>query len=260
MVRGLRIPLGQRLSGWVAANRQTIVNSDPRLDLGDVARHLTPRLRSCLSTPLLSNDELVGVLTLYSATADGFREDHRRIIEVVARQIAHTFKRAAEFDSSARHDPLTGLPSLKQLEQLVDATGIDRLTSEFTLLLINVVGFTQINSAHGRKVGDDVLRHVVRHARSGLRVADILFRYGSDEFVALLNDSDAPTADAIAHRILDDIRNDQFLLRSGGILKIETTVTCVCAPRDGESLHDLMAAAPTRLASSRLHRDGPIIH
>ena len=61
VVKGLKIPLGQRLSGWVAANRQTISNSDPSLDLGEVARCTTPRLRSCLSTPLLSDDTLVGV-------------------------------------------------------------------------------------------------------------------------------------------------------------------------------------------------------
>ena len=45
----LRIPRGQRLTGWVAANRQTILNSDPILDVGDAARHFKPRLRSCLS-------------------------------------------------------------------------------------------------------------------------------------------------------------------------------------------------------------------
>ena len=47
-VRGLRIALGQRLSGWVAANRQTITNSDAILDLGDVARTHALGLRSCL--------------------------------------------------------------------------------------------------------------------------------------------------------------------------------------------------------------------
>src|SRR6185503_5712763 len=90
-VRGMRIPLGQRLSGWVAANRQTIVNSDPTLDFGDVARSLVPRLRSSLSVPLMFNGQLIGVLSLYSELADGFTEDHRRVIEVVARQISHTF-------------------------------------------------------------------------------------------------------------------------------------------------------------------------
>ena len=61
---GLRIPRGERLSGWVAANKQTIVNSDPVLDLGEVARMLRPRLRSCISTPLVSGQDLIGVLNV----------------------------------------------------------------------------------------------------------------------------------------------------------------------------------------------------
>jgi diguanylate cyclase (GGDEF)-like protein len=215
-----------------------------------------------LSTPLLSDDQLVGVLTVYSATADGFNEDHRRIIEVVARQIAHTFKRAAEFDNSSRRDPLTGLPNLKQLEQLVDATGIDRVTrdSHFTLLFIDVAGLKQINSMHGSDVGDDALRWVVRHSRSGLRVADVLFRYSTNEFVALLNNTDMPTAKVMAHQIIDDIRKDQFQVHGGATLTIEAAVTCVSAPRDGESLDELVASARARLAPSPYHRDPSIVH
>jgi len=49
---GLRIPIGQRLSGWVAANRQTIVNSDAALDLGDSAKATPTPLRSCMSAAL----------------------------------------------------------------------------------------------------------------------------------------------------------------------------------------------------------------
>ena len=64
MVKGLRIQVGQRLSGWVAANRQTIANSDPILDLGEIARSAVPRLRSCLSTCLVCDGQLVGVLSV----------------------------------------------------------------------------------------------------------------------------------------------------------------------------------------------------
>ena len=140
VVKGLRIPLGRRLSGWVGANRQTIVNSDPTLDLGDVARTINPRLRSCLSTPLTSEAQLIGVLTLYSESIDGFNEDHRRVIEVVARQISHTLKCAAEFDNTTRLDSITGLPNLHQLEQLLQSTGSDGLSvaSELTLVFIDV--------------------------------------------------------------------------------------------------------------------------
>jgi putative nucleotidyltransferase with HDIG domain len=86
-VRELRIPLGQRLSGWVAVNRQTIMNSEAVLDLGDVAR--AAGLRVCLSTPLISKDHILGVLTLYSTAADGFTDNDRSAIELfVQRTIA----------------------------------------------------------------------------------------------------------------------------------------------------------------------------
>ena len=92
---GLKIQLGRRLSGWVAANRQTIANADPVLDLGELARRSSPRLRSCLSTPLVCDDLLLGVLTLYSGTEDGFSDDHRRIIEDVAKHVAPVFRAAS---------------------------------------------------------------------------------------------------------------------------------------------------------------------
>lgn len=106
--KGLRIPLGQRLSGWVAANRQTIVNSDPVLDLREIASAFDPRLRSCLSTPLLCGDRLLGVLSLYSTRVDGFTEGHRKTLEIVSRQVAHTFKSASEIDILARKNELVG--------------------------------------------------------------------------------------------------------------------------------------------------------
>ena len=258
-VKGLRIALGQRLSGWVAANRQTIVNSDPTLDLGEIARCVAPRLRSCLSTPLLSDDTLVGVLTLYSVTLDGFTEDHRRIVEGVARQIAHTFQSAANFDDSARRDQLTGLPSLKQFEHVVDSVGANSV-AKASLLFIDIVDLKQINTLHGRSTGDDVLRHVVRQARSALRVADILFRYGGDEFVVLLYDTDPDTATAVALRIEHCVSEQPFSLKGGGAMTINATVTCLCAPRDGRSLSDLLTTARIRILAAPMDRLGPSVH
>ena len=261
VVRGIRIPLGQRLSGWVGANRQTVMNSDPTLDLGDVARTLSPRLRSCLSTPLACDSQLVGVLTLYSQTTDGFNEDHRRVIEVVARKIAHTFKCAAEFDGATRRDSITGLPSLHQLEQLLQCMGSDHLSdaSTVTLLFIDVKGMEDINARHGRQTGDDVLRHVVRHAKAGLGVSDILFRYGSDEFVALLNHTDVPAATILAERIRENVLAQGVPLKAGTVLAVETNITCVSAPRDGASFAELMAVAQMRIAYQQSH-SSPQVH
>lgn len=243
LVRGMRISLGERLSGWVAANRQTISNSDPVLDLGDVARSPTFRLRSCLSTPLLHGKELVGVLSLYSVDLNGFSEDHRRVIEVIGRQIALTLKHALEFDGTPRRDPLTGLPHFSQLEQMVQLDSSDAGRTPFALLFIDLSGLKAVNATHGREAGDEALRHVVKHARGGLRVADILFRNASDEFVALLHATDVDTAESIASRIRNRISAEPVSTLDGSVVTVHATVTVVCAPGDGLSLTELLTAA-----------------
>jgi diguanylate cyclase (GGDEF)-like protein/putative nucleotidyltransferase with HDIG domain len=244
VVKGLRIALGQRLSGWVAANLQTIVNSDPSLDLGDVARAVTPRLRSCLSTPLVADNQLVGVLTLYSAIVDGFNEDHRRILEAVARQIAHTFRAAAAFDTFEHRDALTGLPSMTQLEQFLDSNRI-RVSevAKITLLLVDVVGLNRINRLYGRESGDEALHHVVRQTRASLSIGDLVFRCEDDEFVVLLNNADPQTATTVASVIRDNVRDHPVTAKNGKSLVIDVTVTRVEPPADGSSLPDLIATA-----------------
>jgi len=104
-VRGMHMNLGERLSGWVAANRRTIVNSDPVLDFGDLAR-AEPPLLSSVSTPLIVGDQLVGVLTLYSSTSMAFSDNHRATLEAVATPIAHSFYHACDFDRELEHNRL----------------------------------------------------------------------------------------------------------------------------------------------------------
>jgi len=253
VIRGLRIGVGQRLSGWVAANRQTILNSDATLDLGDIARFLSPPLRTCLSTPVLLNDELIGVLSLYSVDANGFSDDHQRVIEIVARQIAHIFKSATEFDEIARHDELTGLPNLQQLEQFIDATEVRHRVdkSSFTLLFIEVVDLEEIINAHDRTLGDQVLMHVARHSTAGLRLADVLFRYCNDEFVALLNDTSVESARSVADRIREGLRSNPLSV-SGQLLDIQVSVIVVSSPGDGNTLPALVETARGRSKGSSL--------
>jgi putative nucleotidyltransferase with HDIG domain len=84
---GLTIGIGLRLTGWVAAHRTPIVNSEAALDLGNVAAKLRPAPQLCLSTPMLSGGKLVGVLTVYS-TADPFTAKDVAVFEMLAGLIA----------------------------------------------------------------------------------------------------------------------------------------------------------------------------
>jgi putative nucleotidyltransferase with HDIG domain len=88
---GTRIPLGGRLSGWVAAARQPIVNSDARLDLDDTLRG-NSSLRCALAVPICRarHASTAGVLAFYSRHPDAFTDAHRRIAVAAAHAVAET--------------------------------------------------------------------------------------------------------------------------------------------------------------------------
>ena len=96
--------MGERLTGWVAANRQPIVNSDAALDVGDRATTFGVSLRSCLSVPLLDGAKLAGVLTLYAQDRDAFSDDLGRLIQMIAPHIAQAIlaRRGEEAETQIR--------------------------------------------------------------------------------------------------------------------------------------------------------------
>jgi len=77
------IPLGERLSGWVAATGQSVMNSDARLDLDESSREHSP-FRSALAVPMSSNGRVVGVLSAYAPQPEAFSESHRRLMQAAA--------------------------------------------------------------------------------------------------------------------------------------------------------------------------------
>ena len=82
-LRGSSIALGERLSGWVAATRQSIMNSDARLDLDEAARERSA-LRSALAVAVEADGRTVGVVSFYSRQTNAFDESHRRIAQAAA--------------------------------------------------------------------------------------------------------------------------------------------------------------------------------
>ena len=249
----LRIAMGQRLSGWVAANRQTILNSDPMLDLGEIARVLKPALRSCLSTPLIVGADLIGVLTVYSTHRDAFTEDHRRIAEVVARQVSQTVRRAADYKrehTERLRDHFTGLPNRQHLERFIlsELSSAGGLPCSVVLVDARVWRSTRGALQQGPS-------QLVPAIRSALRGADLLFMYDIDIFVGLLTQTDATTADSVARRVVTELTG----VRSSDELSRVFIVGRATAPDDGVQLFDLIRAAESRpLPNSPINR--PSVH
>jgi len=233
------------------------------LDLGETARALQPPLRSSIATPLLTADNLVGVLSLYSSSRNAFTDDHRRIIEAVARQVSNVIRSARDFERDkgpALRDTLTGLPNIDRLRQfaasLTNAEG--RLEGSCSVLFIDVDGLKDVNRELGRAAGDRILAGIVEATRRTLRGADLLFRYRSDEFVVYLAQTDPPTAAAIASRVQAAIRESELVDRSRGI-EISVSTGISSSPEDTRLFDDLVAQAKQRAVGGRtdVNADGP---
>jgi putative nucleotidyltransferase with HDIG domain len=80
------IPLGERLSGWVAATGETVMNSDARLDFDEPA--LESALHSALAVPIALKGRPVGVLSFYAQASNAFDDAHRRLVQAAGRVVA----------------------------------------------------------------------------------------------------------------------------------------------------------------------------
>lgn len=88
LLDGFTIRLGERVTGWSAANRRTSLNSHATLDLGQLSGAYDPPLQSTLCIPLSIGEQLLGVLTAYSPRENGFSEADRYALEYLADALA----------------------------------------------------------------------------------------------------------------------------------------------------------------------------
>jgi GGDEF domain-containing protein len=251
---GLRIPRGQRLSGWVAANKQTILNSDPTLDLGETARSFSPRLRSCLSSALTSEKGLVGVLTLYSTKQLAFLEDHARIVGSFSEQIAKVVEMTAARELDSMILSAGSNAALSDIERLFSSL-ITRATS-VAVVFVEVESSSDSGHRQHTAITDRAIAFVRDCVKKALRSADSLVDYGSGKIVVLLPHADVQDAESFVvrtKRLVESFESTKAIGRARVTFGIATTIT------DGSNFWELVKSAQGR-AVAKPHTDPPAVH
>jgi two-component system cell cycle response regulator len=124
--------------------------------------------------------------------------------------------------SIALADPLTGVSNRRALEWELPRQ-IQQARTTFTplsLIMLDVDYFKSVNDNYGHLVGDRVLQLLTARIRNHLRLQDTLFRYGGEEFVILLKNTNAAIALQVAHRVRSLISNQTFSLQDDLTLSI----------------------------------------
>jgi putative nucleotidyltransferase with HDIG domain len=251
-----RTALGHGLSGWVASTRQPILNSDPRLDFGQANIGSGEELKSAISIPLVLDEQLIGVLTIYSDQASAYTEQHLKALSVLAPRLGYAVSRAQSYDlehATLLWDRDTGLPNGRYLSEYF-ASPVPRHSGAAASILVLRVGGEAAALSQAA-----TLRLVANGARSALRLGDLIFRLSQSELACILSSADAMTTQLVAARLTDTF--ERSFAASGGRLDLGLAVGAATMPTDGVALEDLVAAARQRLTplTSKLISHGSTI-
>jgi diguanylate cyclase (GGDEF)-like protein/putative nucleotidyltransferase with HDIG domain len=249
----LEIPVGQGLSGWVVENGKAIVNGNPAVEPGYAeGSGQLGALNSALSIPFGDVDQLSGALTLYRTEKDAYSADHLRVLLAIKGDIAKAVDAAIRFQKTQPYgtglDELTGLPAKFALfAQLQDEFAVQR--KPVTVLLADIDEFRRVNEAHGRSIGDQLLKLVAGILRDHSRTVDYVARVGGDEFVLLLA---AARPEDLAGKI--EALDRLVANACRGLCGEESSglaVGVACFPENGADAESLMTFAAQALAGAK---------
>lgn len=154
--------------------------------------------------PLTVSGEVIGsVLVSHQRPIDADARTRIRNTVAQAAPMLANLRNLALAEFRANNDPLTGLPNKRATEETLKrmVAQANRSISPFSAVMLDLDHFKQINDRYGHALGDDVLAAVGAAIRSCLRESDFGGRFGGEEFLVLLPDTDAVGAMQVAERI-----------------------------------------------------------
>jgi diguanylate cyclase len=166
--------------------------------------------------------EILGLLGTILNQSNDIRdavESSRQELTESRRELENIQKELAETRHELNHDALTGVLNRRALEATLshDIARVRRTGSSLALAMIDLDHFKEINDAYGHQVGDEVLIYFVQTTRSVMRQADALVRYGGDEFIMILPDTDARGGHLVLSR-LNMLLSKHPYTREGGAI------------------------------------------
>jgi diguanylate cyclase (GGDEF)-like protein len=137
--------------------------------------------------------------------ADQHQHTHERIIRLNVELERRVAQRTQQLRELASREPLTGLYNRRYFNETLQRRFSEalRYNADLSCIMIDLDGFKAVNDEYGHQVGDELLQLAAGTVASQLRTADVAARFGGDEFVALLPQTDAESARVLAERILE---------------------------------------------------------
>jgi diguanylate cyclase (GGDEF)-like protein len=166
--------------------------------------------RKCLCTPLIAaNNQPIGMVTFDYASDYSFSPLMMQSLLLLLTIVAVALETTRLFQMAV-YDGLTGLYIRRyfDLRLAEEENRIKRYGGKLAILMMDIDHFKGVNDRYGHQQGDDVLRDVADIVKLSVRQAlDSACRYGGEEFVVIMPDTDLAGAEILAERIRDSVQN-----------------------------------------------------
>jgi diguanylate cyclase (GGDEF)-like protein len=213
-------------------------------------------LRAHLAVPLLSQGKLIGLLLLGPKHAgDRYLAEEMELLNLLAQHVAIVFENARLFESATR-DSLTGLLRREAILEKLDAElqRALRYGRPLSIGLADLDHFKSVNDRFGHLTGDAVLKWVSHVLQRGLRSTDHVGRYGGEEFLVLLPETDLAGGVAVAEKARALVEQERFVGEGGNTVAVTLSIGLASLAgfaRERVTAKDLIAAADRSLYEAK---------
>src|ERR1700730_1420733 len=248
-VVGRRIPLGTGILGRVArtGERALVQHALPRNLTG-----ILPDSRAILCIPITYGESLLGILNIESRSENAFLPQDVLILNTLADLLATALHNAFVFQKLQQQsitDGLTGIKTRRFFWEALSAEGkrASRSGRPFSVVLIDLDKFKEVNDTMGHFEGDLVLARVGRLLEQKSRQSRVVARYGGDEFIVLMPETGAEQAQVLAERLRQWLASDPMLSEH----HITGSFGVASFPMHGFSIEDIIRVADAGMYVSK---------
>ncbi len=245
----------------------SVANSGELIIVEDIASHPLYKdnpnhwTGSIIGIPLKFNNAIVGVMNLSRSTTGGFTRAEFRLIGLLADQAAVAISNASlhkVVTELANTDSVTGLPNRHALDERLqeDIRYAKRMSSKFSVVMMDLDGFKNVNDTYGHVVGDEILRSLFNHLAENIRPTDFLARYGGDELTLITREADQDVAVIVTQKIIQLVKEYAPPVPDNENIKLGITGGIALYPTHARNAGDLLRAADAALYQAKKHNRG----
>jgi diguanylate cyclase (GGDEF)-like protein len=251
------IPVVGSGPGSVVLNNRAILQRDliHHHQFIEDMRLLEEGIRSYVLLPLNSRGRSIGVLALGSEQSNGYDDSTLARMQPLADSVALAFENVRLFQKTRElsiSDEVTPLYNFRYFHQILDRELklVDRYRSLLSLIFLDLDRFKPINDQYGHLRGSRTLREVGFLIRAAVRETDYPARYGGDEFVVILPQTDFAAATVLAEKLRRLIEGHTFLQEEGINVRLGMSFGIATYPSDASTKESLI-----RVADKRMYED-----